>query len=57
MDDLSDRQLARLIRSSPVLDAQLKAYWLRVLPHLSDAERVRLLGTLRSAQRDLQGES
>jgi hypothetical protein len=53
MDELSDRQLARLIRATPVLDAKLKEYWLRVLPHLPQDDRVRLLATLRRADREL----
>lgn len=53
MDELSDRQLSRLIRATPVLDAKLKEYWLRVLPHLPRDDRLRLLVTLKQADREL----
>jgi hypothetical protein len=46
----AERELARLIRRSPVLDAALKRHWLRVLPHLSPRDRRRLEAVLREAE-------
>ena len=56
MREPSDRRLAQAIRSSPVLDRKLKDYWLRVLPHLDEAEKARLWATLRRAGQDLQDD-
>lgn len=55
MDNRSaDRRLQQAIRRSAILDRKLKDYWLRVLPHLDEAEKSRLWATLRRADDDLQ---
>lgn len=53
----ADRDLARAIRRSPVLDRQLRAYWLRVLPYLGEDEKARLWATLQRADRELTGDT
>lgn len=42
----SSKELAARIRRSRVLDPVLKRQWLRLLPHLSLADRARLLEIL-----------
>ncbi len=51
-DVSGDKELARLIRASRVLDPVLKRQWLRVLAHLTPADRARLLEILRSEEAD-----
>jgi hypothetical protein len=46
--DEADRELARLIRRSRALGAVQKRHWLRVLPHLSPLDRLRLRAILAS---------
>lgn len=46
----STQELARLIRKSRALDPLLKRQWLRVLSHLSPADRTRLREILASDQ-------
>jgi hypothetical protein len=41
--------LARLIRRSRALDSSLRRHWLRVLAHLTPADRERLAEILRRA--------
>ena len=47
-----EKELARLIRRSRVLDAGLKRHWLSVLPHLTAADRARLASILRAERAD-----
>lgn len=49
MEWQSERNLARAIRRSAILDRKLKEYWLNVLPHLDDSERLRLWTVLKRA--------
>ena len=45
-----DKELVRLIRQSRVLDPLLKRQWLRIIEHLTPADRERLREILRSEQ-------
>lgn len=37
--ELAPRALRQLVRSSPLLTPAVRAYWLRVLPHLTAAQQ------------------
>jgi hypothetical protein len=38
----SAKRLRALLRASPLVPAELRAHWLRVLPHLTDEQRAEL---------------
>jgi hypothetical protein len=45
----SQKQLRGLIRASPAMPDAMRTHWLRVLPHLSGAQRAELAGLLSAA--------
>jgi hypothetical protein len=52
----ADRELVQLIRRSNALDPLLKRQWLRVVDHLTPADRERLRGILLAEQAKSNGE-
>jgi hypothetical protein len=45
----SQKRLRDLLRTSPLVTPELRVHWLRVLPHLSEAQRAELASLLGGA--------
>ena len=54
---LSQKRLRALLRASPLISPDLRAHWLRVLPHLTADQRAELAQLLESRAGDAAPQS